>query len=607
MQIPAKAFAQHTIVLAKTRSGKSSAIRGLIVEPILDAGKRVCVIDPKGDWWGLKSSASGKRAGYPIVIFGGYHADVPINAHAGGYVAELVATGNRPCVIDFGQFTVADRTRFFMDFAQTLFRLIRSPLTLVIDECHNFAPQGKVYDPESGKMLHWANKIASEGGGKGITLISASQRPQKVHKDYVTCHETLIAMRAIHPLDRGAIRDWVEGCDNPDMGKEVLKSLAGLDRGEGFIWAPDIKFGPVRMKFPMFKTYDSFAAPTGEPVELKGWASVDLDEVKAKLSTIVAEAEANDPRKLKARIAELEAAARKAATLATNLSNTPAKPDAKALATEFSRGQVDGYALGFKAAAASAVAIVDNLRPKAVEAIEIRYADVAGRIAGMKPPAHKIVGVDGRSIAPLPAVKAGPVTLEGRTLFRGGAPLLAGDIKTGSIVRVDVGGNGEALKPSVQRVIDAVAWWAKIGQVPADRDRACVVAGLSPKASTFGVYVAEAVKLGLIITGKGTLALTLAGSAKANVPEATTEAELRAIVQGMLTTQERKVFDVVWEAYPRSIARDDVAAALGLSPAASTTGVYIAGVAAYGAIAPAERGTVRAADWLFPDATRFAA
>jgi hypothetical protein len=139
----------------------------------------------KGDWWGLKSSADGKRAGYPVIIFGGEHADVPINALSGKHVAELVATGNRPFIIDLGGWMVGERTRFFIDFASTFFRHTRGPRHLAIDEVHNFAPQGKVHDPDAGKMLHWANRLASEGAGKGITLLSASQRPQKVHKDYL--------------------------------------------------------------------------------------------------------------------------------------------------------------------------------------------------------------------------------------------------------------------------------------------------------------------------------------------------------------------------------------------------------------------------------------
>lgn len=306
LELPAAILSQHTILLGKTGAGKSSVMR-LLVESLLDEEKPVCIIDPKGDWWGLKSSASGKQAGYPVVIFGGEHADVPLNAHAGAHVAELVATGNRPCIIDLGGWHVGERTRFFIDFASTLFRTTRGPRWLVIDEIHNFAPQGKVLDIDAGKMLHWANRLASEGRGKGIQLIAASQRPQKTHKDFVTSCETLIAMRVIHPLDRNAIKDWIDGCPDIEKGKEVLSQLATMPRGTGWIWSPEIGFGPKRIAFPKFSTYDSFAAPTGETIgKLKGWAEVDLEDVRHRLASVVQEAKANDPRELRARIAELE-------------------------------------------------------------------------------------------------------------------------------------------------------------------------------------------------------------------------------------------------------------------------------------------------------------
>src|SRR5574341_1054928 len=105
LPIPLAAIDQHVIVLGKTRSGKSSKMR-VMIEAMLDRAAPVCIVDPKGDWWGLKSSANGKQAGYPVVIFGGAHGDVPINVHSGKAVAELVATGNRPCIIDLKGWTV---------------------------------------------------------------------------------------------------------------------------------------------------------------------------------------------------------------------------------------------------------------------------------------------------------------------------------------------------------------------------------------------------------------------------------------------------------------------------------------------------------------------
>lgn len=340
LPIPDKAFAQHTLLLGKTRSGKSSKMR-LMVERLLDQKKPGGVIDPKGDWWGLKSSADGKKAGYPVVIFGGEHADVPINAQSGKAVAELVATGNRPFIIDLGGWMVGERTRFFIDFASMLFKLTRGPRWLAIDEVHNFAPQGKVLDPDAGKALHWANRLASEGAGKGITLLSASQRPQKVHKDYVTSHETLIALRVIHKLDRDAMKDWVDACGDPAVGKEMFATLASMTREEAWVYSPEIGLGPKRVTFPMFSTYDSFAAPTSHTAKkLKGWASVDLEEVKEKLAIAVEEAAANDPKALKARIAELERAVRMAPV------STPVGASKEDLKAAHLRGDGEGFERG---------------------------------------------------------------------------------------------------------------------------------------------------------------------------------------------------------------------------------------------------------------------
>ncbi len=309
--VPKEILNQHVAVLGKTRSGKSSVMRGL-VEGLLRDQKPVCIIDPKGDWYGLKLSADGKSPGFPVVIFGGSHADVPIDEHSGTAVAELFATGNRPCLIDMGGWTVGARTRFWIAFASTLFRETKGHRWLVIDEVHNFAPKGSLKgsgDDNMATSLHWVNRFASEGLGKGVAMLFASQRPQKVHNDTLTSAETLIAMRVLHPSDRGAIADWIAG-NGDASGTEVLASLARMKRGEGWAWSPEIGFGPKLVQFPMFETYDSFRPQTVEDTKrLKGWASVDLDEVRAKLKSVIEKAKADDPVALRKALAEEKKAA----------------------------------------------------------------------------------------------------------------------------------------------------------------------------------------------------------------------------------------------------------------------------------------------------------
>jgi uncharacterized protein len=317
LPFPEKILHQHIATLGKTGAGKSSAMR-VIAEHLLDQKKRLCIVDPKGDWWGLKAGADGKSAGYPIIVFGDCKEpraqDVPINEHSGPNVAELIATGNRPAIVSFRGWMPAQMLRFWIGtkerpgFAQTLFNKNEGELYVLIDEVHNFAPKGRVMDPDSGKSVHWTNRIMSEGRGLGLTFFIASQRSQKVHNDTLDCCETLNAMRVTHPAAREAIKNWIDGNADPSIGKDVLTTIAGLNRGESWIWSPENDFGPKRIQFPMFQTFDSFAPPqVQKKVSTAGWSEVNLDQVREKLASVIAEAKANDPKELKQEVARLKA------------------------------------------------------------------------------------------------------------------------------------------------------------------------------------------------------------------------------------------------------------------------------------------------------------
>jgi hypothetical protein len=564
-KIPAGVLAQHVIALGKTKSGKSSTLR-VLVEGLLDADKPVCIIDPKGDWWGIKSSSDGKKAGYPLVIFGGEHADVPINAHAGASVAELIATGNRSCLIDLGGWMVGERTRFFVDLASSLFKHARGMRHLVIDECHNFAPQGKILDPDAGKMLHWANRLASEGQGKGITILAASQRPQKVHKDFLTSCETLIAKKVIHKLDRDAIKDWIDGCADPAMGKEVIASLAQLKKPQAWVWSPEVDYGPILIEFPMFKTYDSFKPQGADARKLQGWADVDLEQVKSKLEKVVAEAQANDPAALKKRIAELERTMSKLST------SVPVDPDALDRATKI--GYEAGHADGMNGARNAWNALVATLRHR-YELCKDQIFDGAETELKMES-APQRMSPQRPTIRPALGKPAAPIKRSAPSSGNGDAS-------------AEVGAGGK------RRILAALA------QYPdgMNQRKLSILVDIAPKGGTWRTYMAELRGKGWVDGGKDHMRITDAGlEALGHYEPLPTGDELVQYWRNRLgDSGKRAIFNAVVEAYPGSIDVDEVSRITGIARAGGTWRTYMAELRGLGIIEG--RGDLQASADLF--------
>lgn len=349
--VPGSVFENHLAVVGKTGSGKTYTAKGF-VEHLLAGKQRVCIIDPTGVWWGLRSKADGKKAAYPVVVFGGAHADMPLLATQGEAMAEIIGGTDMSAVIDTSDMTVADRTKFFTAFAEALMRKNKGPLNFVIDEAHNFMPQGKVLSPQAGQMLAAGNELLSGGRARGLRVTLITQRPQKLHKDSLTQAETLIAMRLIAPHDRKAVAEWMKAqADDESHATKILNSLPGLKTGEGWVWSPESGL-LKQMKFPRITTYDSSKAPDGSETSVV-LAKVNLPEIEKRLGEYAAEAKNNDPKALRARIAELEKVQKKWIDTAEH--------DPKAYQTAFDNGVKQGYQRGMHDAVENSIKQLDYI------------------------------------------------------------------------------------------------------------------------------------------------------------------------------------------------------------------------------------------------------
>jgi len=582
LPVPAKVFDEaNAVLLGMTRSGKSSTCRDC-VEFFADRGDRWGVLTPKDDWWGVKLGADGKSPGLAAVLFGGEYADVPINDLAGKQIAELVATGHRPFVITVSDLSVEGRARFFIDFAETLWKLNRDVLHLVIDECHNFAPKGKLFDPLQAKMLHWANRLASEGLGRGINLLSASQRPQKVHNDFLTSHEMLIAKKVTHGADRKALREWIDGCGDLEVGKELMASVAGLAKPDAWVWHPGANFGPKRVAFPMFRTFDSFNAKARRKAgKLKGWASVDLADVKEKLASYVKEAEARDPAKLQAEVRRLTAELAKAQK-ATPAAPAPTTAPAGMLAAAVKEARAEAVRT-FRAQLAAEFG-------KIIEKADKEFADGIGHLA------DKMVSdcrddfqkalqrVRGR-IGTLPLGAAPPpaaAPAAPRVAIAPPAPAIP--FRPAPAESAD----GLAKGPSI--VLRAILQFG-----PMERDQLTVLTGY--KKTSRNTYVEALARQGLIVTSPALQATAAGVAALPDFEPLPTGAKLVEYWKARLPSGEWKVLEAIIAAYPNAIARTAVQESTGY--AKTSTNTYIEKLAARRLVKTSPGSIVQASAILF--------
>lgn len=306
ISMPIEAATRRLAILGTSGAGKSNAAV-VMAEEFYAAKVPWFAIDPKGDWWGIRATSDGKKPGLAVPIFGGLHGDIPIEATAGKVLAETIARQRLTALIDVSQFeSRQEMFGFLADFAGTMLRLNTDPMHAFLDECHQYIPQRALDKGMLLRCLGAFERLVGQGRNKGIGVSLLSQRSALVNKNVLDLAECMIAMRTFSPRDRDAVEGWLSQFGG---SKEISASIVSLENGEAWIYAPEwLRKPPERIQFRQRRTFDSGATPkVGESATPpSSLADVDLAALGGRIAETVARVKADDPKALRARIAELE-------------------------------------------------------------------------------------------------------------------------------------------------------------------------------------------------------------------------------------------------------------------------------------------------------------
>lgn len=553
-------------LLGKKGAGKSFTTR-VLAEEFWTHKVPFVLVDPMGANWGLRSSADGRSEGIPVPIFGGDHADAPLERTAGAVMADLVMDG-LSMILDLSSLgSRAAERQFGLAFFERLYRTNDRLVHVLLDEADLFAPQR----PAAGDqpLLGVTENIVRRGRNRGIAITLISQRPAVVNKDVLTQVDGLWLLRITSPQDRDAARTWMEAAGEPDQVREVTGSLATLANGEAWVWIPELRVFQ-RTQVRLADTYDS--SPTRKrgdrPTQPKGYADVDLDQIRTKISASIERAEAADPKALRHRIAELER-------------DLQAERDRPAPQPVIERVEVPVLAPEIMDQLQALLDPAAGLLGEAQDTMAKHRTWVEQQLSGL-PQEGKRGQPTPRSSAPRP-VQASSTTV--RAAVAGSSTHRDKNPSPGRETRPTPGEgprplvasrevSGLPLTPAFRRILNALAMLEQIGVPSADRTQLALLAGSKP---TSGAYKNNLGALrnqaGLVsYPTNGTVALTDAGRQFADVTSAPqTTDELHQLIHDLVEPAQWRILAQLIDHYPQAMTRDDLATHVGVP---ITSGAY---------------------------------
>lgn len=567
LSLPPDAVTSTLIVFGGKGMGKTN-LGAVLVEELTEAGLRWCVLDPLGVWWGLRHAADGKGRGIECLILGGVHGDIPIEPTGGAVVADLVVDEAVDVVIDVSRkpsgqmWSKGERIRFVTDYAVRLFQrqgeLLdgqrRPPLLQVLDEAARYIPQVvRAGDKDIARCVGAWEDLVEEGRNVGIGVALLTQRSARINKSVSELADAMFAFRTVGPLSLEAIMDWLGEHVAKDRIRELAERVRGLDVGSALVVSPGwLRFESV-VRIRARETYDSSATPRpGETRRVTGaGAKPDLAQYQARMVETIERARAEDPRELRRRVAQLE----------RDLARRPTEAVTETVVERVEIPVLNGEVGALQKAIADLRATAEPLYATWANVVDVvdRITSAIDRVAPIATPMRGRVEQAPRGVA-RPGLRARESGIGTAPSTAVAAPAPAAPSREPAPEEARALGRAERALLGV------------LAQFPDGRSKQqlSVLSGYSIRSSSFGNALGALRSAGLA-EGRDPIVATAAGLAAASEvePLPTGEALLHHW-RGQLGRAERALLDVLVDAYPDALSRDELSHRSGYSATSSS-------------------------------------
>lgn len=286
--IPVREYAVVANAVLGIRDSGKTYTATKAAEELFDASIPFLALDPIGVWHTLRIPGAGR--GYPVVVAGGKHGDLPLTVKSVGEIVRAAMKANISLVLDLfsADLSKADWKRIVRETAEILLHenADHGLRHVFIEEAAEFVPQ--IMRGADGQVFAAVEKLVRMGGNSkvGVTLIN--QRSADLNKSVLELCANVFVHRQRGKNTLLDLKKWLALTD-PSTEKKITGSLPDLPSGQCWVMGNDLKT-PMLVKVMKKNSRhpDRREAPPANEAERKRRQPVPADDFVAAMKAALA-------------------------------------------------------------------------------------------------------------------------------------------------------------------------------------------------------------------------------------------------------------------------------------------------------------------------------